>query len=80
MRSGMAKGGDTTTFGNPEINALFKDWLAQINEELLTFLREEKSLDLDKVAEKFKISKDSAAYLITELSKKEGVDLKAELK
>jgi hypothetical protein len=52
----------------PEIQELFKEWLSQIEEEILDFIKKNKSVDIEQIAKKYKISKKSATYLTSKLA------------
>lgn len=65
-------------YATPEVRGLFEEWAAQIEEEILKFIKESKSTDADQIAARFKLSKDSAKYFLGRLSHKGKVVLKAE--
>ena len=60
----------------PEVQGLFEDWVEQIEQEMLDFLKDKKAADVKDIAEHFKISKDSAYYFLTKLAQKGKIHLK----
>lgn len=59
----------------PEVQGLFEDWVAQIEKEILDYLKDKKTVDVKDLANHFKISKDSAYYFLTKLAQKEKIQL-----
>ncbi|UCE20905.1 MAG: hypothetical protein JSV46_01340 [Candidatus Aminicenantes bacterium] len=70
MMSSFPQGGKMSPAAPAEIQELFKEWLSQIEEEILDFIKKNKSVDIDQIAEKYKISKQSAAYLTSKIAEK----------
>jgi len=69
---------DLAVYATPEVRGLFEEWAAQIEEEILRFIRESKNTDAEQIAARFKLSKDSARYFLNRLSGKGKISLKAE--
>ena len=63
------------TLATPEVQGLFEDWVDQIENELLEFLKDKKTADVKDIAGHFKISKDSAYYFLTKLAQKGKIKL-----
>lgn len=51
-------------FSNSEIKTLFEDWVAQVQEEIKSYITENNSASNQEVAKHFKISEESAKYFI----------------
>jgi len=79
MMSSMGEGRNTESFATPELQNLFKDWLQQINEEILGFMKEHQSASVDQIAEHIKLSPDSVIYLLATLAQEGKVQLTAEV-
>ena len=79
MMSSMGEGRNTESFATPELQNLFKDWLQQINEEILGFMSEHQSASVDQIAEHIKLSPDSVIYLLGTLAQEGKVKLTAEV-
>ena len=62
----------------PEIKQLFEEWLAQIEQEILDYANDLPSIDAARIAEKFKLSKESVTYILTRLAKKGKLNFKKE--
>ncbi len=56
---------------DPELLVLFEDWLEELEEEVVSFAKEAKSLNAATLAERFGLPLAGAAFLITKL-KREG--------
>ena len=78
VMSSIGKTADLATFATPEVRGLFEEWAAQIEEEILGFIKESKTTDADQIAARFKLSKNSANYFLSRLSQKGKISLKAE--
>ena len=76
MMSFMQENRKLSTLATPEVQGLFEDWVEQIEEEIMGFVKDKKDIDADQVAKQFKISRDSAYYFLTQLAKKGKIDLK----
>ena len=63
------------TLATPEVQGLFEDWVEQIEQEILIYLKEKDSIDIKDLASQFKISKDSAYYFLTKLAQKGKIKL-----
>jgi hypothetical protein len=59
----------------PEINAMFEEWVSQVNEEILNHLKEKKSLSIKSIAEHLKISEESAIYFAAKLGQSKRIDI-----
>lgn len=68
MMSSFPKSSEMSLAAPPEIQELFKEWLSQIEEEILDFIKKNKSVDIEQIAKKYKISKKSATYLTSKLA------------
>ena len=78
VMSSIGKTADLATFATPEVRGLFEEWAAQIEEEILHFIKESKTTDADQIAARFKLSKNSANYFLARLSQQGKISLKAE--
>lgn len=78
MFDSVGKAADLASFATPEVRGLFEEWAAQIEEEILQFVKESKSADADQIAARFKLSKNSASYFLARLSRQGKISLKAE--
>jgi hypothetical protein len=76
MMSSITKTADLAVSATPEVKQLFEDWIQQIDEEILDFVKKEESIDIDKTAEKFKLSKESVVYFLTRLAQKGKINFK----
>ena len=48
----------------PEIRALFRDWMEELDQEIRRFIATQRNVTPEKVAEEFRISKEAAAFLL----------------
>jgi hypothetical protein len=80
MMGNMGKSSELAAYATPEVRALFEDWAEQIENEILAFIKTNNNTDPDKIAEHFKLSKDSINFFITKLSQKGKINIKAEAK
>jgi DNA-binding transcriptional MerR regulator len=78
MMSSMSKTSELATFATPEVRQLFEEWAAQIEEEILSYVKDFKINETDKIAEHFKLSRESVTYFLTRLAGKGKINLKAQ--
>jgi hypothetical protein len=80
MMGNMMKSNDLATYATPEVRALFEDWAEQIENEILDYIKANNNSDPDKIAEHFKLTKNSINFFISKLSQKGKINIKAEAK
>jgi hypothetical protein len=78
MMASMSKTSELATFATPEVRQLFEEWAAQIEEEILSYVQETKINEIEKIAEHFKLSRESVTYFLTRLANKGKINLKAQ--
>jgi hypothetical protein len=76
MMSSISKSSEIATFATPEIRGLFEEWIQQIEEEFITFIKSSGTDNVEKLQEHFKLSKDSVIYFLTRLSQKGKIKFK----
>ncbi len=67
----VAQSRQLAAVADPSVLALFDDWLEELEDEVLSWVRNTDSLDPSKLAEDLGLSRSGANFLITKL-KKEG--------
>jgi transcriptional regulator CtsR len=77
MMTGIKETANTAKFATAELRGLFDDWCQQIEKELLDSIKEKKTINVDELAEKFNLSKESIKYLLGRLAGKNLIDYKA---
>jgi hypothetical protein len=70
MMSSMTQSSELATFATPEIRGLFEEWVLQLDNEVIDFIKATKTTTPAEVAAHLKITKDSAVYLISRLTQK----------
>lgn len=75
MMESMGKTSDLATFATPEIRGLFEEWVIQIEDEIMQYVKTIDRVDPEKAAEHFKLSKESILYFLTRLSQKGKISL-----
>ena len=78
MMSKMKQSSKIATLSTPEVQGLFEDWVEQIENEIIEFIKDKKSYNVEEIAKNFKISKKSAYYFLTRLAQKEKINIKVE--
>lgn len=78
MMSAMSKTNELATFATPEVRDLFEEWATQIEDEILSYVQESKTDDVEKIAEHFKLSRNSVTFFLTRLANKGKINLKAQ--
>jgi hypothetical protein len=78
MMATMGQGRETAVFATPEIRTLFEEWARQMDEELLSLLDGGAPADLDQLAARLKISKESLIFFLARLAQKGEIGLRPE--
>ncbi len=78
MMSTMGRTSELATFATPEVRELFEEWATQIEEEIFAYVQESKTDNTEKIAEHFKLSRNSVTFFLTRLAKKGKINLKAQ--
>lgn len=76
MMSGFSETANTAKFATPELRNLFDEWCAQIENEILEQIKNEKEISVDKIAKKINLSEESVKYLLGKLAQKGLIDYK----
>jgi predicted transcriptional regulator len=76
MMSGIKETANTAKFATSELRGLFDDWCQQIENEILTFVKEKNSINVADLVEKFSLSEESIKYLLARLANKGLIDFK----
>jgi ABC-type sulfate transport system substrate-binding protein len=70
MTSGAQKTDELAKYATSELRALFEDWLIQLEEEIIALAEKREMTKPEEVAEAFKISKESAIFILDKLVQK----------
>jgi len=69
MVGSSTKSAEMAIYATPELRALFEEWLGQIEAEILDFLKGREAVAPENVVEDFKLSKESAVFLLSKLAR-----------
>jgi len=78
MMGSVGRAGESAAFATPEIRTLFEEWARQMDEEILGLLEKGSPSDLDQLAMRLKISKESLIFFLARLAQKGEIDLRPE--
>ena len=78
MGESVAATAEIAGFATPEVRALFEDWASEVEKEILNVIKEAGQITPLSIAEKFKISEDSALYFISKLVRDKKIKVNAE--
>ncbi len=78
MMGSIRKSSDIAEFATPEIRELFEEWVQEVDEEIMQYVKGKNSIDPDDIAKHLKISRKSAIYFISRLAQKGKINIKAE--
>jgi uncharacterized protein YaaW (UPF0174 family) len=78
MMSSISKSSDLATFATPEVRSLFEEWVQQIEEEFLEFIKTSGSDKIEQLQDQFKLSKESVNYFLARLAQKGKIKFKIE--
>ena len=78
MGESVAAVAEIAGLATPEVRALFEDWASEVEKEILNVIKEAGQVNPLSIAEKFKISEDSALYFISKLVRDKKIKVNAE--
>jgi predicted HTH transcriptional regulator len=62
------------SLANPEIRTLFIDWMEELEEEILAFYKKNKIVAPNDLAERFKISRQGADFLLEKMKQERKIE------
>jgi hypothetical protein len=80
MMRHMGRSSELASYATPELRGLFEEWLSQIEGEIKVDIEKSGSANLEELAVKYKLGKDSIHFILGKLAQKEKINLKAERK
>lgn len=78
MTQAVERASEMAAYATPELRDLFEDWLRQVEEEILAFVSEQGKVDALEIAERLKISEQSAVFLLSKLAREGKIHMSAE--
>lgn len=78
MTQAVERASEMAAYATPELRDLFEDWLRQVEEEILAFVSEQGRVDALEIAERLKISEQSAVFLLSKLAREGKIHMSAE--
>ena len=68
---------ELATYSTPELRTLFNDWLSEIEQEVVSFLKDRHRVDPDEVAEHLRIGRESAIFILSKLAREGKINMQA---
>lgn len=78
MTQAVERASEMAAYATPELRALFEDWLREVEEEVLSFVSERGKVDAMEIAERLKISEQSAVFLLSRLAREGKIHMSVE--
>jgi predicted transcriptional regulator len=75
MAGAVTESASMASFATPEVRGLFEEWAKAVEEEILAFLKEKGSTEPSEIAEKLKISVESALYFIGKMAREKKIKI-----
>jgi len=79
MTEAVTRTSDMAAYATPELRGLFNDWLEQVEEEVIAFVKATGNAHAKDVADKLKISLESAVFLLSKLAREGKLEVSAHL-
>lgn len=73
MISTIDEHAELESLANPEIRALFIDWMDELEEEILDYWKTKKEIGFKELAERFKISRQGAEFLFKKMKQEKKI-------
>ena len=64
-------------YSTPELRGLFNDWLSEIEQEALEFLKESNKVDPDEVAQHLRLERESVIFILSKLAREGKISMQA---
>lgn len=77
VMSAISHSYELATYSTPELRALFNDWLSEIENEVIEFLKDRQRVDPDEVAEHLRIERESAIFILSKLAREGKINMQA---
>ena len=68
---------ELATYSTPELRGLFNDWLSEIEEEVLKFVKEGNKVDYDEIAQHLRLKHESIIFILSKLAREGKVNMQA---
>ena len=75
MTGAVIEIGKMASFATPELRGLFEEWVKEIEDEILEFLKEKESSNPPEIAGKLKISEESALFLVGKMAREKKIKI-----
>lgn len=75
MMASFSQSADLASFATPEVRGLFEEWMKEVEQEILHYLSEHPTVTLEDLAQRFKVSKESALFFLMKLAREGRVTL-----
>lgn len=68
---------ELATYSTPELRGLFSDWVQAIEGEIIDFLRNRAQVDPAEVAEHFRLTQESAIFVLGKMAREGKITMQA---
>lgn len=68
---------ELATYSTPELRGLFNDWLGEIEQEVLEFLKNRNEVDPNEVSEHFRLELESVIFILSKLAREGKINMQA---
>ncbi|MGQ9860303.1 MAG: hypothetical protein ACUVS3_16715 [Thermodesulfobacteriota bacterium] len=78
MTQAVERASDMAAYATPELRDLFEDWLRQVEEETQASVSKQGKMNALEIAERLKISEQSAVFLLSKLAREGKIHMSVE--
>lgn len=75
MTSAVTKAAEMGSYATPEVRALFEDWVGEVEKEIIDFIAQSGQSNPGAIAEKLRISEDSAIFFVSRLAQQKKIKI-----
>lgn len=75
MMASVSQSADLASFATPEVRGLLEEWMREVEREMLQYLSEHTAVTPEELAQRFKVSKESALFFLMKLAREGRVTL-----
>ena len=68
---------ELATYSTPELRGLFNDWLGEIENEVLEFLKKKDKVDSNEVSRHLRLKQESVIFILSKLAREGKIRMEA---
>jgi len=75
MTSAVTKAAEMGSYATPEVRALFEDWAAEVEKEIINHIAQNSPCNPESIAQKLRIKEDNVIFFISRLAQQRKIKI-----